>query len=63
MMQIRREAGRNYGGGCSQCGANLLFSVFDSANNSEIIGKISVFTRRKDNVFEKGTGRNKIRRL
>jgi len=39
------------------------FSVFDSANNSEIIGKISVFTRRKDNVFEKGTGRNKIRRL
>ncbi len=39
------------------------FSVFDNANNSEIVGKISVFTRRKDNVFEKGTGKSKIRRL
>lgn len=39
------------------------FSVFDSANSSEIIGKISVLQGEKDNVFEKGTGSSKIRRL
>ena len=41
----------------SQCG-QTSFSVLNSVNQSEIMGKISILQGGKDNVLGKGTGGN-----